>query len=121
MTRIKQMVQMVTLTRLFVTLMTMLLCALVAEVAQSATVFYQTGVSGGGQQFVYAPTTPISGTMTAPVPRFNGGLGTLIQADFEFAASATELLSNVVDGKFSGGGLLGFDSVDELGALNHVG
>jgi hypothetical protein len=83
------MVQMVTLTRLFVTLMTMLLCALVAEVAQSATVFYQTGVSGGGQQFVYAPTTPISGTMTAPVPRFNGGLGTLIQADFEFAASAT--------------------------------
>jgi hypothetical protein len=35
--------------------------------------------------------------------------------------TATELLSNVVDGKFSGGGLLGFDSVDELGALNHVG
>ena len=33
----------------------------------------------------------------------------------------TELLSKVVDGKFSGGGLLGFDSVDELGALNHVG
>ena len=29
---------------------------------------------------------------------------------------AIELLSNVVDGTFLGGGLLGFDSVDELGA-----
>jgi hypothetical protein len=32
-----------------------------------------------------------------------------------------ELLSNVVDEKFSGGGLLGFDSVDEFDTLNHVG
>lgn len=63
--------------------------ALVAGVAQAATVFYQTGAAGGGQQFAYAPTTPISGTMTAPAPRFNGLLGTLIQADFEFAGSAT--------------------------------
>jgi hypothetical protein len=40
---------------------------------------------------------------------------------FAVTLACTELLSNVVDGKFSGGGLLGFDSVDELGALNHVG
>ncbi len=86
MIRIKQTV---TITRLFAPLAVILLVASVAEMAQSATVFYQTGASGGGQQFVYAPTTPISGTMTAPVPRFNGGLGTLIQADFEFASSAT--------------------------------
>ena len=38
-----------------------------------------------------------------------------------FNCGAHELLSKVVDGKFSGGGLLEFDSVDELGALNHVG
>jgi hypothetical protein len=67
----------------------MLLLLLHVGATHGATVFYQTGASGGGQQFVYAPTTAISGTMTAPVPRFNGGLGTLIQADFEFAASAT--------------------------------
>jgi hypothetical protein len=36
-------------------------------------------------------------------------------------ADGRELLSNVVDGKFSGGGLLGFDSVGECGTLNHVG
>ncbi len=38
-----------------------------------------------------------------------------------YAAPQVELLSNVVDGKFSGGGLLGFDSVDEFDSLNHVG
>ena len=81
--------QSVTKTRVVAAIAGMLLSALVAEVAQSATVFYQTGASGGGQQFAFALTTPISGTMTAPVPRFNGGLGTLIQADFEFASSAT--------------------------------
>ncbi len=81
--------QSLTTTRLFAMLTGMLLNALVAQVAQSATVFYQTGASGGGQQFAFALTTPISGTMTAPVPRFNGGLGTLIQADFEFASSIT--------------------------------
>jgi hypothetical protein len=81
--------RMVTMTRLCVPLTGVLLSALVTEVAQSAVIFYQTGALGGGQQFTYAPTTPISGTMTAPVPRFNGGLGTLIQADFEFASSAT--------------------------------
>ena len=71
---------------------------LVANVAQSATVFYQTGVSGGGQQVAYATSTPISGTMTAPVPRFNGGLGTLLQADYEFAGSATGTWStNIVN------------------------
>jgi hypothetical protein len=32
-----------------------------------------------------------------------------------------ELLSNVVDGRFSGGGFLGFDSVDKFDTLNHVG
>jgi hypothetical protein len=67
----------------------MLLALLPAGATHAATVFYQTGASGGGQQVAFAPTTAISGTMTAPVPRFNGGLGTLIQADFEFAGSAT--------------------------------
>lgn len=81
--------QMVTKTRRFVALAGLLLGISFAEVAQAATVFYQAGAAGGGQQFVYAPTTLISGTMTAPVPRFNGLLGTLIQADFEFAGSAT--------------------------------
>ncbi len=80
---------MVTRMRLFSILSGLLLGTFVAQVAQAATVFYQTGAAGGGQQFVPAANTPISGTMTAPVPRFNGGLGTLIQADFEFAASIT--------------------------------
>jgi hypothetical protein len=80
---------MVTRARLFAVLAVMLLGAFLAETTQAATVFYQTGAAGGGQQFVPAANTPISGTMTAPVPRFNGGLGTLIQADFEFAGSAT--------------------------------
>lgn len=75
--------------RWFALLTVTLLGASVAETAQAATVFYQTGASGGGQQFAFAANTPISGTMTAPVPRFNGGLGTLIQADFEFAGSIT--------------------------------
>jgi hypothetical protein len=35
--------------------------------------------------------------------------------------AAIELLSNVVDGKVSGGGFLGFDSVDKRNFLNHVG
>ena len=34
---------------------------------------------------------------------------------------ASELLSNVVDGIGLGGGLLGFDTVDESGSLDHVG
>jgi hypothetical protein len=67
----------------------LLLGSFVADVARSAVDFYQTGASGGGAQVIYAPTTPVSGTMTASVPRFNGTLGTLLQADFEFAGSAT--------------------------------
>jgi PEP-CTERM motif-containing protein len=79
----------VTRTRLFAALAGMLLSWFAADVAQSAIVFDQTSASGGGGQIVYAPTTPISGTMLASVSRFNGALGTLIQADFEFAASTT--------------------------------
>ena len=63
--------------------------ALFNQTAHADISFFQTGASGGGQQFAFALINPISGTMTAPVPRFNGGLGTLIQADFEFAGSAT--------------------------------
>jgi hypothetical protein len=37
------------------------------------------------------------------------------------AQPSLELLSNVVDGKVSGGGFLGFDSVDKRNSLNHVG
>jgi hypothetical protein len=40
---------------------------------------------------------------------------------FSFFVLQPEVLSNVVDGKFLGGGLLGFDSVDEFDTLNHVG
>jgi hypothetical protein len=71
------------------TLTVLLLSTLLTQPARAAIDLFQTGASGGGQQFAYATSTPISGTMTALVPRFNGGLGTLIQADFEFAASAT--------------------------------
>ena len=59
----------------------------VANEAEAAMVFYQTGAAGGGSQNFYAANNPIAGTMSAPVPLFNGLLGTLIQADFEFAAS----------------------------------
>jgi hypothetical protein len=44
-----------------------------------------------------------------------------VKIRYKQALLGAELLSNVVDGKFSGGGLLEFDSVDEWGALNHVG
>ena len=67
----------------------MFVCSLFVQAAEGAIDFYQTGASGGGIQNFYAPTNAISGTMVAPVPRFNGGLGTLVQADFEFAASTT--------------------------------
>ncbi len=81
--------QNLTKTRLVAALAAMLLGSAIADVARSATVFDQAGASGGGIQTVYAPSTNISGTMTASVSRFNGALGTLIQADFEFAASTT--------------------------------
>ena len=68
-----------------------------AHRAESATVFYQTGASGSGQQIAFAANTPISGIMSAPVPRFNGGLGTLIQADFEFAGSATGTWASTIN------------------------
>ncbi len=63
--------------------------ALVAAPARAATDLFQTGATGGGNQTISAPTTPISGTLQASVPLFNPLLGTLIQADFEFAASTT--------------------------------
>lgn len=72
-----------------VAIASLVLSAAFAEVAQAAYDFYQTGAAGGGQQFTYAASTPVSGTMTASVPKFNGGLGTLVQADFEFASSIT--------------------------------
>jgi hypothetical protein len=56
----------------------------------AATDFHQAGISsGGGAQNVAMTFNAISGTMVAQVPRFNGALGTLIQADLEFAGSAT--------------------------------
>ncbi len=70
-------------------LLSLLVAAVLPATAPAATVFYQAGASGGGSQNFYAATNPISGTMQAAVPLFNGGLGTLIQADFEFAASTT--------------------------------
>jgi hypothetical protein len=44
-----------------------------------------------------------------------------VEAIWGHTKCADELLSNVVDGEFSGGGLLGFDSVDKRDSLNHVG
>ena len=40
---------------------------------------------------------------------------------FVGAASPLEILQEVVDGSFSGGGYLGFDSIDELNSGDHVG
>jgi PEP-CTERM motif len=75
--------------RLIAALSAVLLSSSVARVAHSATDLFQTGATGGGNQTISAPTTPISGALTASVPLFNPLLGTLIQADFEFAASTT--------------------------------
>lgn len=61
----------------------------VTALARAATDFHQIGASGGGVQNVAMLINPVSGTMTAQIPRFNGALGTLIQADLEFAGSAT--------------------------------
>jgi len=59
-----------------------------ANTARSATVVYFSAFTAGtGQQVTYAPTTPVSGTMVALVPLFNPALGTLLQADFEFAGN----------------------------------
>lgn len=74
-------------TRWGIALAALLAAAGFANEADAAMVFYQTGAAGGGSQNFYAANNPIAGTMSAPVPLFNGGLGTLLQADFEFAAS----------------------------------
>jgi PEP-CTERM motif len=75
--------------RLIAVCTVLLVGAAITEVAEAAYDLYQTGATGGGQQFAYAASTPVSGTMTALVPKFNGNLGTLLQADFEFASSIT--------------------------------
>ena len=67
----------------------LLLGCLTATETQAAYVIYQTGASGGGTQNFYATFNPISGVLTATMPKFNPLLGTLTQADFEFAASTT--------------------------------
>lgn len=73
-------------TRTFTALAVCILLSFLTTASDAATVVYFSAATGGtGQQSVYAATTPISGTMTASVPLFNPGLGTLIQADFEFA------------------------------------
>jgi hypothetical protein len=66
-----------------------LLGSLLATEARGAYVINQTGASGGGSQNFYATFNPITGVMTATMPKFNPLLGTLTQADFEFAASTT--------------------------------
>src|SRR3990172_9276827 len=81
--------QNITTLRLAAALAGLLVSGIFADVSPAAIDFHQAGAAGGGQQFVYAPSTPVSGTMMASVPRFNGGLGTLLQADFEFAGSIT--------------------------------
>ncbi len=72
----------------FTALATTVLGLSAAAIVQAATdLHYSAFTLGTGQQTIYAPTNAISGTMTTTVPRFNGGLGTLIQADFEYAAN----------------------------------
>jgi hypothetical protein len=63
--------------------------SLIISTTQAATQFYQTGLTGGAVQGFASPFNPISGTLTAQVPRFNGLLGTLLQADFEIAPQTT--------------------------------
>lgn len=75
--------------QLTVAIVGMFLGATFVGVAEAAYDLYQTGAAGGGQQFAYAASSPVSGTMTASVPKFDGNLGTLLQADFEFAGSIT--------------------------------
>jgi hypothetical protein len=76
--------------RLSFTLAATFVGALFATFAQAGIDIHMSGVtSGTGQQFVYAPSTNISGTMAASVPKFNPALGTLVQADFEWAGSIT--------------------------------
>jgi hypothetical protein len=70
-------------------LVSLLLATVGTGVAQAAsTVLYFSMVNSGSGQHNTPGSVPVSGVMTALVPRFNGGLGTLIQADFEFAGSA---------------------------------
>src|SRR3989304_231564 len=60
--------QSITTLRLAAALAGLLVSGILAEVAQAAIDFHQAGAAGGGQQFVYAPSTPISGTTTPPPP-----------------------------------------------------
>lgn len=71
--------------RLPVALIAMALGLSVSPVAHAATQLFFSMVNSGSGQHNTPGTVPVSGVMTAQVPRFNGGLGTLIQADFEFA------------------------------------
>jgi hypothetical protein len=58
--------------------------------AHAGVVIHMSGPTfGTGQQFSYMPANSISGTMSATVPKFNPALGTLVQADFEWAGSIT--------------------------------
>ena len=59
------------------------------RVAKSTTIFYETVATGGGVQNDYLASNPISGTLQATVPKFNGSLGTLLQADLDFIGTAT--------------------------------
>ena len=59
------------------------------RVAKSATIFYQDIATGGGVQIDYFASNPISGTATGTLPKFDGSLGTLIQADLDFIGTAT--------------------------------
>ena len=54
-----------------------------------------------------------------PEPAFEGTIGKTYKEST--AAWPKEILQEVVDGSFSGGGFLGFDSVDELNSGDHFG
>jgi hypothetical protein len=86
---------------------------LTPAVAESAIIFFQTGATGSGMQITYLPTNSISGTMTALVPRFNGGLGTLVQADFEWAATVNGSWTSI--GNPTGTATIGISGPSDVG------
>lgn len=95
------------------TLATLFCAMLMPVVAQSATIFFQTSATGSGIQSTYMPTNSISGTMTALVPRFNAGLGTLIQADFEWSATVNGSWTSI--GNPIGNATIGISGPSDVG------
>lgn len=83
--------------RLAVALAAVTFLALLGTGARGATLLYYPTPTGGGLQPTYLGNTPqpISGTITSAVPRFDPTLGTLLQADFEWAVGVSASWTSV--------------------------